>query len=177
MFVDIISRGVGGITESDVMLASASGAVIMGLGVAPVGAAKELADREGVTIRTYAVIYEALDDLRDSMSGLLAPDKVENVLGTVEVRQIFRASKLGTIAGSYVTNGIVRRGAQCRVMRDGEVIATTVVTTLKRFNDDAREVAAGYECGIVLQHNQDIAEGDVLEVFETKLVKRQLQTA
>jgi translation initiation factor IF-2 len=177
VFVDIISRGVGGITESDVMLASASGAVILGLGVQPVGAAKELADREGVTIRTYSVIYEALDDLRDAMSGMLAPDEVENALGTVEVRQIFRASKLGTIAGSYVTSGVVRRGAHVRVVRDGETIATTVVTTLKRFNDDAREVAAGYECGIVLQNNQDIAEGDILEVFETKLVKRQLQTA
>jgi translation initiation factor IF-2 len=159
------------------MLASASGAVILGLGVQPVGAAKELADREGVTIRTYSVIYEALDDLRDAMSGMLAPDEVENALGTVEVRQIFRASKLGTIAGSYVTSGVVRRGAHVRVVRDGETIATTVVTTLKRFNDDAREVAAGYECGIVLQNNQDIAEGDILEVFETKLVKRQLQTA
>ena len=175
VFVDIISRGVGAITESDVMLASASGAVIMGFNVRPVGAAQEIADREGVTIRTYSVIYQALDDLRAAMSGLLAPEEVESALGTVEVRQTFKASKLGTIAGSYVTDGVVRRGAHARIVRDGTVVADTVIATLRRFNDDAREVAAGYECGIVLQNNQDVREGDVLEVYETKQIERELQ--
>ncbi|MEI2702149.1 MAG: translation initiation factor IF-2 [Baekduia sp.] len=175
VFVDIISRGVGAITESDVTLASASGAVIMGFNVRPVGQAQELADREGVTVKTYSVIYQALDDLRAAMSGMLAPEEVEQPLGTVEVRQTFKASKLGTIAGSYVTDGVVKRGSHARIVRDGTVIADTIVATLRRFNDDAREVAAGYECGIVLQNNQDVQEGDILEVYETKQVERELQ--
>jgi translation initiation factor IF-2 len=140
-----------------------------------VGDAQALADRQGVEIRNYSVIYAALDDLRAAMQGLLAPEEVEETIGTVEVRQTFRASKIGIIAGSYVTDGVVRRGAKVRVVRDGTVIGDTRIDTLRRFNDDAREVAAGYECGIVLDKFQNIQEGDVLEVYETRQVERQLQ--
>jgi translation initiation factor IF-2 len=145
--------------------------------VRPVGSAREEADREGVEIRHYSVIYQALDDLRAAMQGLLAPEEVEETVGTVEVRQTFRASRIGTIAGSYVTDGVVRRGAKVRVVRDGTVIYDTTIDTLRRFNDDVREVAAGYECGIVLHNFQDIKEGDVLEVYETRQVERELQPA
>ena len=148
--VDVLHSGVGGINESDVMLAAASEAVIIGFNVRPVGDAAALADRQGVEIRNYSVIYAALDDLRAAMTGLLAPEIVEDTIGTVEVRQTFRASKIGIIAGSYVTDGVVRRGSKVRVVRDGTVLADTTIDTLRRFNDDAREVAAGYECGIVL---------------------------
>jgi translation initiation factor IF-2 len=140
-----------------------------------VGDAAALADRQGVEIRNYSVIYAALDDLRAAMTGLLAPEIVEDTIGTVEVRQTFRASKIGIIAGSYVTDGVVRRGAKVRVVRDGTVLADTTINTLRRFDDDAREVAAGYECGIVLSNFQNIQEGDVLEVYETRQVERQLQ--
>jgi translation initiation factor IF-2 len=173
--VDVLHSGVGGITESDVMLAAASEAVIIGFNVRPVGDAGALADRQGVEIRNYSVIYAALDDLRLAMTGLLAPEIVEDTIGTVEVRQTFKASKIGTIAGSYVTDGVVRRGAKVRLVRDGTVVTETTIDTLRRFNEDAREVAAGFECGIVLDKYQDVREGDVLEVYETRKVERQLQ--
>jgi translation initiation factor IF-2 len=139
-----------------------------------VGDAAAVADREGVEIRTYSVIYKALDDLRDAMEGMLEPEEVEETVGTVEVRQTFRASRIGTIAGSYVTEGIVRRGAKVRIVRDGTVVYDTTIGSLRRFNDDVREVAAGFECGIVLENYQDVKEGDVLEVYETKKVDRVL---
>jgi translation initiation factor IF-2 len=173
--VDVLHSGVGGINESDVMLAAASEAVIIGFNVRPVGDAAALADRQGVEIRDYSVIYAALDDLRAAMTGLLAPEIVEDTIGTVEVRQTFKASKIGTIAGSYVTDGVVRRGAKVRLVRDGTVVIETTIDTLRRFNEDAREVAAGYECGIVLNSYQDVREGDVLEVYETRQVERELQ--
>jgi translation initiation factor IF-2 len=172
--VNIISSGVGGITESDVMLAAASDAVVLGFNVRPVGDARQVAEREGVEIRTYSVIYQALDDLRDAMTGMLAPEEVEETVGTVEVRQTFRASRVGTIAGCYVTDGHVTRGAKVRLVRDGTVIYDTTIASLKRFNDDVREVASGYECGIVLANYQDVKEGDVLEVYETRQVERAL---
>jgi translation initiation factor IF-2 len=172
--VNIISSGVGGITESDVMLAAASDAVVLGFNVRPVGDARQVAEREGVQIRTYSVIYQALDDLRDAMTGMLAPEEVEETVGTVEVRQTFRASRVGTIAGCYVTDGHVTRGAKVRIVRDGTVIYDTTIASLKRFNDDVREVNSGYECGIVLANYQDIKEGDVLEVYETRQVERAL---
>ena len=173
--VNVIHSGVGGINESDVMLAAASDAVILGFNVRPVGAAREASDREGVEIRHYSVIYKALDDLRAAMEGLLEPEQVEQTVGSVEVRQTFKASRLGTIAGSYVTDGIVRRGAKARVVRDGTVVYDTTIESLRRFNEDAREVTSGYECGIVLANFQDVKEGDVLEVYETKQVERELQ--
>jgi translation initiation factor IF-2 len=173
--VNIIHSGVGGINESDVMLAAASDAVILGFNVRPVGAAREVSDREGVEIRNYSVIYKALDDLRAAMEGLLEPEEVEETIGAVEIRQTFKASRLGTIAGSYVTDGIVKRGSKARIVRDGTVIYDTTIESLRRFNEDAREVAAGFECGIVLANFQDVKEGDVLEVYETKQVERELQ--
>ena len=172
--VNIIHRGVGGITESDVMLAAASDAVILAFNVRPVGDARSLAEREGIEIRGYSVIYRAIDELRAAMQGMLEPDEVEDTVGQVEVRQTFRASRIGTIAGCFVTEGKVARGAKVRVVRDGTVINETTVASLKRFNEDAREVSAGFECGIVLANFQDVKEGDVLEVYETRKVERAL---
>jgi translation initiation factor IF-2 len=172
--VNIIHRGVGGITESDVMLAAASDAVILAFNVRPVGDARALAEREGIEIRGYSVIYRAIDELRAAMQGMLEPDEVEDTVGQVEVRQTFRASRIGTIAGSYVTEGKVTRGAKVRVVRDGTVINETTIATLRRFSEDVREVSAGFECGIVLQGFQDIKAGDVLEVYETRKVERAL---
>jgi translation initiation factor IF-2 len=172
--VAIIGSGVGGITESDINLAAASDAVVLGFNVRPVGEAAALADREGVEIRTYAVIYRAIDELRDAMQGMLAPEEVEETVGQVEVRAIFRASRVGTIAGSYVTDGKVTRGAKVRLVRDGAVVYDGQVASLRRVQEDVREVAAGFECGIVLQNFADIKEGDVLEVYETRQVERTL---
>ncbi len=172
--VNIIHRGVGGINESDVMLAAASEGLILAFNVRPVGDARQIAEREGVEIRSYAVIYRAIEELRAAMQGLLEPEEVETVLGQAEVRQLFRASRIGTIAGSHVTEGKVTRGARVRVVREGTVIQDTTIASLRRFNEDAREVAAGFECGIVLTNFQDLREGDVLETYETRQVEREL---
>jgi translation initiation factor IF-2 len=172
--VNVIHRGVGGINESDVMLAAASEGVILAFNVRPVGEARQVADREGVEIRSYAVIYRAIDELRAAMQGMLEPAEVETNLGQAEVRQLFRASKIGTIAGSFVTEGKVTRGAKVRVVREGTVIYDTTIESLRRFNDDAREVASGFECGIVITNFQDLREGDVLETYETRLQEREL---
>jgi translation initiation factor IF-2 len=174
--VNIIHRGVGGINESDVMLAAASNGVILAFNVRPVGDARQVAEREGVEIRSYAVIYRAIDELRAAMQGMLEPAEVETTLGQVEVRQLFRASKIGTIAGSFVTEGKVTRGAKVRVVREGTVIYDTTVESLRRFNDDVREVTAGFECGLVLTNFQDLREGDVLETYETRLQERELSS-
>jgi translation initiation factor IF-2 len=172
--VNIIHRGVGGINESDVMLASASEGVILAFNVRPVGDARHIADREGVEIRSYAVIYRAIEELRAAMQGMLEPAEVETPLGQAEVRQLFKASRIGTIAGSFVTEGKVTRGSRVRVVREGTVIYDTTIESLRRFNDDAREVASGFECGIVLANFQDLREGDVLETYETRQVEREL---
>ncbi|MFI4989468.1 MAG: translation initiation factor IF-2 [Solirubrobacterales bacterium] len=172
--VNIIHRGVGGINESDVMLAAASEGVILAFNVRPVGDARQIAEREGVEIRSYAVIYRAIDELRAAMQGMLEPAEVETALGQAEVRQLFRASKIGVIAGSFVTEGKVTRGAKARVVREGTVIYDTTIESLRRFNDDAREVTAGFECGIVLANFQDLHEGDALETYETRLQEREL---
>ena len=174
--VNIIHRGVGGINESDVMLASASEGVILAFNVRPVGDARLIAEREGVEIRSYAVIYRAIEELRAAMQGLLEPAEVETPLGQAEVRQLFKASRIGTIAGSFVTEGKVTRGSRVRVVRDGTVIYDTVIDSLRRFNDDAREVSSGFECGIVLANFQDLHEGDVLETYETRLQERELSS-
>ena len=139
--VSIVLAGVGGITESDINLAAASDAIVMGFNVRPVGEAAQLADREGVEIRTYSVIYRAIDELRDAMQGMLAPETVEDVVGNIEVRQIFRASKIGVIAGCMVTDGKVTRGAKVRLIRDGAVVHDGEIGSLRRFNEDVREVA------------------------------------
>ncbi len=172
--VNIIHRGVGGINESDVMLASASKGVILAFNVRPVGDARLIADREGVEIRSYAVIYRAIEELRAAMQGMLEPAEVEIPLGQAEVRQLFRASRIGTIAGSFITEGKMTRGARVRVVREGTVIFDTTIDSLRRFNDDVREVAAGFECGIVLTNFQDLREGDVFETYETRQVEREL---
>ena len=172
--VNIIHRGVGGVNESDVMLAAASDAIILGFNVRPVGDARAASDREGVEIRSYSVIYKALEELRDAMTGMLEPEEVEDALGSAEVRQTFKASKVGTIAGCQVTAGKLVRNAHVRVVRDGTVVYETTIDSLKRFNDDAKEVAEGFECGIVLANFQDVKEGDVLEAYTTRKVERQL---
>ncbi|HET6447598.1 MAG TPA: translation initiation factor IF-2 [Conexibacter sp.] len=172
--VNVIHRGVGGVNESDVMLAAASDAVVLAFNVRPVGDARQVADREGVEIRSYAVIYRAIEELRAAMEGMLEPEEVEEQTATVEVRQIFRASRIGTIAGSYVTDGRVVRGAKVRLVRDGTVVYDGEVASLRRFNEDAREVASGFECGIVLRDFADVKEGDVLEAYTTRKVEREL---
>jgi translation initiation factor IF-2 len=172
--VNIIREGVGGIAESDVMLAAASDAVIIGFNVRPVGNAGQVADREGVEIRTYSVIYNIVEDLRAAMEGLLDAKEVEEAVGTAEVRATFKASRVGTIAGSYVTDGIMRRGVQCRLVRDGTVVYDGRIGSLRRFKDDVREVTAGMECGIVLENYPDPKEGDVIEAYEIKQVEQTL---
>jgi translation initiation factor IF-2 len=174
--VNIIHRGVGGINESDVMLAAASEGVILAFNVRPVGDARHIAEREGVEIRSYSVIYRAIEELRAAMQGMLEPAEVETPLGQAEVRQLFRASRIGTIAGSFVTEGKVTRGAMVRLVREGTVIYETTIESLRRFNDDVREVASGFECGIVLANFQDLHEGDVLETYETRKVERELSS-
>jgi translation initiation factor IF-2 len=172
--VNVIRGAVGGVTESDVMLAAASDAVILGFNVRPVGDARAVAEREGVEIRHYAVIYRAIEELRSAMQGMLAPEEVEEVLGQAEVRQLFRASRVGTIAGSHVTEGKIQRGNKVRLIRDGTVIWDGEIASLRRFNDDVREVASGFDCGIVLRDYADVKDGDVVEAYETRQVEREL---
>ena len=174
VLVSIVLSGVGGITESDINLAAASDAIVMGFNVRPVGDARALADREGVEIRTYSVIYRAIDELRDAMQGMLAPETVEDIVGTIEVREIFRASKVGVIAGCMVTDGKVTRGAKVRLIRDGAVVHDGEIGSLRRFNDDVREVLSGFECGVVLANYANVEQGDTMEVYETRQVERTL---
>ncbi|HLL87035.1 MAG TPA: translation initiation factor IF-2, partial [Thermoleophilaceae bacterium] len=172
--VNVIHDAVGGINESDVMLASASDAVVVGFNVRPVQDAARVAEREGVEIRTYTVIYQAMEELRQAMEGLLEPEQVERTVGEAEVRATFRASRVGTIAGCYVTSGSLRRGVPVRVVRDGTVVYDGRIGSLRRFQDDVREVEAGYECGVVVEGFPDVKEGDVLEAYETEQVERAL---
>src|ERR671918_475419 len=165
--VNVIHAQTGGINESDVMLASASDAVIIGFNVRPVGDARAVAEREAVEIRTYSVIYRVIEELRQAMEGLLKPEQVEATVATVEVRAIFKASRVGTIAGSMVMDGKVSRTAGVRLVRDGTIVWTGKVRSLRRFKDDVAEVEEGMECGIVLDGFADIKEGDVLDVFAT----------
>ncbi|MBM3633811.1 MAG: translation initiation factor IF-2 [Actinobacteria bacterium] len=173
----IIHTGVGAVNESDVMLAAASQAIIIGFNVRPRPEAKMLAEREGVDVRTYRVIYRAIEDIRDALVGMLEPDIVEEPMGALEVRATFKASRLGTIAGCYVTEGAVRRGANCRLVRDGTVVFTGKVASLRRIDEDVREVQQGFECGVLLEDYNDVKEGDEIEVFELKEVARTAQAA
>jgi translation initiation factor IF-2 len=157
------------------MLASASQAIIIGFSVRPRPEASALAEREGVDIRTYRVIYRAIEDVREALLGLLAPDIVEDVIGHLEVRATFRASRVGTIAGCYVVDGVIRRTAAARLLRDGVVVWEGRIASLRRFNDDVREVAAGFECGVLLEDFNDVKEGDAIEVYETREVARTAQ--
>jgi translation initiation factor IF-2 len=170
--VNVIHTGVGGITENDVNLASASDALVIGFNVRPSADARTLADREGVDIRTYRVIYQLTDDIQQALVGMLSPVHTEETLGEAEVRALFKVSRLGTIAGCMVTSGVVRRGARVRVVRDGTVIYETSLAQLRRFKDDVREVSEGFECGILLDGFNDVKEGDILEVYETREVER-----
>jgi len=170
--LNVIAEGVGAITQNDIMLASASDALIVGFNVRPNAEARELAAREGVEIRTYDVIYKLTEEIEQALVGKLAAVTTEETIGEAEVRALFRVSRLGTIAGCMVTDGVVRRNASVRVIRDGAVIYTTTIAQLKRFKDDVREVAEGFECGILLEGFNDVKEGDVLEIFETREVER-----
>jgi translation initiation factor IF-2 len=170
--VSVIHQGVGAITEGDIMLAAASSAMVVGFNVRPNAEARALADREGVEIRTYRVIYQLTEDIEQALVGMLRPVETEETLGEAEVRETFRASRVGTIAGCMVTSGVVRRNAQVRVIRDGTVIYETTIDSLKRFQDDVREVAEGFECGIHLANYDDVKVGDVLEAYETRQIER-----
>jgi translation initiation factor IF-2 len=170
--LNVIAEGVGAITQNDIMLASASDALIVGFNVRPNAEARELAAREGVEIRTYDVIYKLTEEIEQALVGKLAAVTTEETIGEAEVRALFRVSRLGTIAGCMVVDGVVRRNASVRVIRDGAVIYTTTIAQLKRFKDDVREVAEGFECGILLDGFNDVKEGDVLEIFETREIER-----
>jgi translation initiation factor IF-2 len=170
--VNVIHQAVGGITENDVMLASASNAMVVGFNVRPNAEARQLAEREGVEIRTYRVIYQLTEDIEQALVGMLAPVTEETTIGEVEVRALFRSSRVGVIAGCMVTSGVVRRGARVRVLRDGAVVYETTIDSLRRIKDDVREVQEGFECGIHLDGFNDVKEGDVLEVYETREVER-----
>jgi translation initiation factor IF-2 len=172
--VSVVHAGVGGITESDINLAMASRAVIIGFNTRADATARKLAESAGIQVRYYNIIYEAVDDIKAALSGMLAPERKESVLGMVQVRQVFRISKIGTVAGCYVTDGLVKRSAQVRVLRDSVVIHTGDIDSLKRFKDDVREVKAGFECGMSLKNFTDLKEGDQFEVFETVEVARTL---
>jgi translation initiation factor IF-2 len=171
--IRVIDRGVGAITETNVDLASASDAIIIGFNVRPQGKATELADREGVEIRYYTVIYQAIEEIEAALKGMLKPEYEEATLGQAEIRAIFKSSKIGNIAGCMVTSGVIRRNAKVRVIRDGAVVADNLdLASLKREKDDASEVREGFECGLVLKNFQDIREGDVVEAFELREIPR-----
>jgi translation initiation factor IF-2 len=163
----VIDRGVGAITETNVNLAAASSAVIIGFNVRPQGKATELADREGVEIRYYSVIYNAIEEIESALRGMLKPVYEESQLGTAQIREVFRSSKIGNIAGCMVTSGVIRRNAKARLLRDGTVVADNLdLSSLKRFKDDATEVREGFECGLTLRGYNDIRVDDVIESFE-----------
>ena len=170
----VIHRGVGAITENDIRLAIASQAVVIGYNVRPNAEARDLSEKEGVDVRLYRVIYEAIDDIRSALSGMLAPEEQVVELGTAEVRALFRHPRAGTIAGCYVTRGTIQRGARARLVRDGVIVYEGRIGSLRRFKDDVREVAEGFECGIGLENYQDVKEGDVIETYEVREVARTL---
>jgi translation initiation factor IF-2 len=173
--VNVIHTGVGGITENDVNLASASEAIVIGFNVRPAGQAASTAKKQNVDIRMYKVIYEAVDEVKAAMAGLLSPKLVDKELGKAEVRQIFSIPKVGTVAGCYVTDGKMVRNAKVRLVRDSVQIWEGKLASLKRFKDDAREVASGYECGLSLEGYNDVKEKDVIECFETEEVAATLE--
>ncbi len=173
--VNIIHRGVGPITESDVLLASASDAVIIGFNVRPAGNARQIADKEEIDIRTYSIIYDAINDLRDAMEGMLSPEIKEEITGTAEIRELFKISKIGTIAGCMVTAGKIFRNEGVRLIRDGVVVHTGELIALRRFKDDVKEVAKGYDCGIQIKNYNDIKEGDIIEGYREVAVKKKMK--
>ncbi|NDA94243.1 MAG: translation initiation factor IF-2, partial [Betaproteobacteria bacterium] len=172
--VQVVHAQVGGITESDINLAMASNAVVIGFNVRADQQAKRVAEGNGVDIRYYNIIYDAVDEIKAAMAGMLSPDRKEEIIGLVEIRQVFRVSKVGNVAGCMVLEGLVRRGARIRLLRDSVVLFTGELDSLKRFKDDVREVKEGFECGLSVKNYDDIKEGDQLEVFEIKEVARSL---
>ena len=173
--VNIIHKAVGAITESDILLASASDAIVIGFNVRPTGNARNIADKEEVDIRNYSIIYDAINDLKDAMEGLLSPELKEELTGSAEIRETFKISKVGTIAGCMVMSGKINRKSKARLIRDGIVITTTELSSLKRFQDDVKEVTKGYDCGIQLKNYNDIKIGDTLECFNELKVKKKLK--
>ena len=174
--INIVHKAVGAITESDVLLASASDAIIIGFNVRPSGNARSIADKEDVDIRNYSIIYDAINDLKDAMEGMLSPDLKEEVSGNAEIRETFKISKIGTIAGCMMTDGKVYRKSNVRLIRDGIVITSTTLASLKRFQDDVKEVSKGYDCGIQLKNYNDIKVGDVLEFYNELEVKKKIKS-
>ena len=172
--VKIIHKGVGAITESDVLLASASSAVVIGFNVRPMGNARTVAEKEEVDVRTYSIIYDAIDDIKKAMEGMLSPEMKEEVSGTAEIRETFKISKIGTIAGCMVLTGKIFRNSKIRVIRDGVVIHDGELSSLKRFKDDAKEVAKGYDCGLQIKNFNDIQINDQLEAYSEVAVQKKL---
>ena len=173
--VNIVHKAVGAITESDILLASASEAIVIGFNVRPTGNARSIADKEEVDIRNYSIIYDAINDLKDAIEGMLSPELREEVTGSAEIRETFKISKVGTIAGCMVMNGKILRKSKVRLIREGIVITTTELASLKRFQDDVKEVSKGYDCGIQLKNYNDIKIGDTLECFNELKVKKTLK--
>ena len=172
--VNIVHAGVGAITESDVNLALASNAVIIGFNTRADATARKLVAAHGIDLRYYNIIYEAVDEVKSALSGMLTPEKKENIIGLVEIRQVFKISKVGTIAGCYVLEGLVRRGSLVRVLRDNVVIHSGELDSLKRFKDDVREVKAGFECGLSVKNFDDLNVNDQLEAYEVVEIARKL---
>ncbi|MDA9803562.1 translation initiation factor IF-2 [Flavobacteriaceae bacterium] len=173
--VNIIHKGVGAITESDVLLASASDAIIIGFNVRPMGNARQIADKEEIDIRMYSIIYAAINDLKDAMEGMLSPEMKEEITGTAEIRETFKISKIGTIAGCMVISGKIYKDSGIRLIREGVVVYTGELSSLKRFKDDAKEVAKGYDCGMQIKNYNDIKENDVIECFREIAIKKKLK--
>ena len=172
--VNIIHKGVGAITESDVLLASASDAIVIGFNVRPMGNARTIANKEEIDIRSYSIIYDAINDVKDAMEGLLSPEMKEEITGTAEIRETYKISKVGTIAGCMVTSGKIYRNCGIRLIREGVVVFSGNLNSLKRFKDDVKEVAKGYDCGIQIKNFNEIKESDVLECFQEVAVKKKL---
>ena len=175
ILINIIHKAVGAITESDVLLASASDAIIIGFNVRPTGNARQIADKEEIDIRNYSIIYDAINDLKDAMEGMLAPKFKEEISGNAEIRETFKISKVGTIAGCMVTSGKIFRNSSIRIIREGVVISSGVLSSLKRFKDDAKEVAKGYDCGLQVKNYNDIRIGDVIEAYSQVEIKKKLK--
>ena len=173
--VTVIHKAVGPIAESDVLLASASNAIIVGFQVRPTPGARKLAETEEIDIRLYSIIYDAINEIKAAMEGMLAPKEVEKVTGTAEVRDVFKISKVGSVAGCYVLDGKITRNNRVRLIRDGIVIYTGELADLKRFKDDVKEVTHGYECGLSIKNFNDIKVGDNVEAFVMEEVKRTLE--
>ena len=173
--VNIVHSGVGAISESDVLLASASDAVIIGFQVRPTAGARAAAEREEIEIKTYSIIYNAIEDVRDALEGLLSPEESEKILGVAEVRETFKVPKAGTVAGCYITEGRIHRNDKVRLVREGVVIYDGTLASLRRFKDDVREVQSGFECGMSIVNYNDVKVGDVIEAYQIVETKRKLE--